>query len=103
MTGKLDHDSEKEKIFINHTHCDKNRQELPVDMVKTNALCMWQYSRIFSVTRVPLHHCDTLVQADSKEVRHIVVLLRDQIYKLNIYKEMKKDIWILLTTEEIER
>ncbi|EPB92959.1 hypothetical protein HMPREF1544_00033 [Mucor circinelloides 1006PhL] len=80
-----------------------DRQELPVDMMKGNkAQCMWQYGRIFSVTRVPLHHCDTLVQADAKFVRHIVVLLRDQIYKLNVYKELKKDIWILLTAEEIE-
>jgi carnitine O-acetyltransferase len=67
------------------------------------ALCMWQYSRIFSVTRVPLYHCDTLVQADAKEIRHIAVLLRDQIYTLNVYQELKKDIWILLTTEELEK
>jgi carnitine O-acetyltransferase len=74
-----------------------------VDMVKDHkALCMWQYSRIYSVTRIPLYHCDTLVQADPKQVRHIVVLLRDQIYKLNIYKELKKDIWVLLTADEIE-
>jgi carnitine O-acetyltransferase len=64
---------------------------------------MWQYSRIFSVTRIPLYHCDELVQADAREVRHIAVLLRDQIYKLNVYKEIKKDIWVMLTVDEIER
>ncbi|CAO3627431.1 unnamed protein product [Mucor hiemalis] len=66
------------------------------------AQCMWQYSRIYSVTRVPLHHCDTLVQADAKKIRHIAILLRDQVYKLDVYKELKKDIWVMLTTEEIE-
>lgn len=76
------------------------RQELPVDMVRGNKpLCMWQYSSMFSVTRVPLHHCDTLVKSNAKEIRHIVVLLRDQIYKLDIYKQ---DTWTLLTTDEIE-
>lgn len=81
-----------------------DRQELPVDMMKgSKAQCMWQYGHIFSVTRVPLYHCDTLVQADAKSIRHIVVLLRDQIYKLNVYKELKKDIWVLLTAEEIEK
>lgn len=81
-----------------------DRQELPIDMMKgSKAQCMWQYSRMFSVTRVPLHHCDVLVQADPKFVRHIVVLLRDQVYKLNVYKELKKDIWMLLTADEIER
>ncbi|CEP14095.1 hypothetical protein [Parasitella parasitica] len=80
-----------------------DRQELPVEMMKgAKAQCMWQYSRIFSVTRVPMYHCDTLVQADPKFVRHIIVLLRDQIYKLDVYRELKKDIWVLLTTEEIE-
>ncbi|KAG2200216.1 hypothetical protein INT47_009854, partial [Mucor saturninus] len=80
-----------------------DREELPVDMMRGNkALCMWQYSRIFSVTRVPLHHCDTLVQANAKEIRHIAVLLRDQVYTLNVYKEVEKNVWILLTTEEIE-
>ncbi|GAA5806236.1 hypothetical protein HPULCUR_011767 [Helicostylum pulchrum] len=77
-----------------------DREELPVDMVRGNkSLCMWQYSSIFSVTRVPLHHCDTLVKSNAKEIRHIIVLLRDQIYKLDIYKQ---DTWTLLTTDEIE-
>lgn len=64
---------------------------------------MWQYSRMYSVTRVPLHHCDTLVQANPKDIRHIIVLVRDQVYTLNVYKEIKKDIWVLLTVEEIEK
>lgn len=72
-------------------------------MREYKALCMWQYSRMFAVTRVPLLHCDTLVQANAKEIRHIAVILRDQVYTLNVYKEIKKDIWILLTTEEIEK
>ncbi|KAI9470980.1 MAG: acyltransferase ChoActase/COT/CPT [Benjaminiella poitrasii] len=81
-----------------------DRQELPVDMVRgKQALCMWQYSRIFSVTRIPLYHCDTLVQADPTKVRHIIVLIRDQIYKLNVYKEVEKDQWVLCSTEEIEQ
>lgn len=72
-------------------------------MVKGNkSLCMWQYSSMFAVTRVPLYHCDTLVQADAKHTRHIIVLLRDQVYKLDVYKQ-QGDHWVLLTTDEIEK
>jgi carnitine O-acetyltransferase len=79
------------------------RQELPIERLKGGEpQCMWQYSRIFSVTRIPSYHCDTLFETDQK-YRHIIVLVRDQIYKVNVYKELKDDIWQLMTTDEIER
>ncbi|CAO3664520.1 hypothetical protein G6F70_006643 [Rhizopus microsporus] len=81
-----------------------DQEKIPAEVIGKGKqpLCMWQYSRIFSVTRVPLYHCDTLVQADPKHVRHITVILRDQVYVLSVYKEVQKDTWVLLTTDEIE-
>ncbi|KAI7902342.1 acyltransferase ChoActase/COT/CPT, partial [Cokeromyces recurvatus] len=82
-----------------------DKQELPIEMImkdKKSPLCMWQYSRIFSVTRIPAYHCDTLVQTDSAKVYHILVLLRDQIYKLDVYKQIQNQ-WVLLTVDEIEK
>ncbi|KAI8981871.1 acyltransferase ChoActase/COT/CPT [Mycotypha africana] len=80
-----------------------DRQELPVDRLRGNKpLCMWQYSRIFSVTRIPMYHCDTLVQPDKvQDVHHIIVIVRDQIYTLNVYKEENGNC-VLLSAEEIE-
>ncbi|OBZ82962.1 Carnitine O-acetyltransferase [Choanephora cucurbitarum] len=54
------------------------------------------------VTRIPLLHCDALVQANTKDVHHIIVLVRDQVYQLHVYKEIQAGFWILLSTEEIE-
>lgn len=63
--------------------------------------CMWQYTRTFAVTRVPLYHCDTIVHFDPSTIRHIVVLVRDQVYKLQVYKEQGEK-WILMTMDEIQ-
>lgn len=80
------------------------RQEIPIDMMRGNqAQCMLQYGRIFSVTRVPLYHCDNVVQADPSQIHHIVVIVRDQVYKLPVYKEIGKNIWQALSTDEIEQ
>ncbi|KAF7720979.1 hypothetical protein EC973_005653 [Apophysomyces ossiformis] len=79
-----------------------DKQTLPVDMMRGGkAQCMWQYSRYIGVTRVPLHHCDTLVQEDPATLHHIIVLVRDQIYKLMVYRP-EGDQWVRLTTDEIE-
>ncbi|KAI8976252.1 acyltransferase ChoActase/COT/CPT [Pilobolus umbonatus] len=78
-----------------------DKEKLPIDMMKGGkAQCMWQYSRIFGVTRVPLYDCDTLVQSNS---HHISVIVRDQIYIVNVYKEVSKDTWVPMTTNEIEK
>ncbi|KAG0188318.1 hypothetical protein DFQ28_005115 [Apophysomyces sp. BC1034] len=79
-----------------------DNQTLPVDMMRGNkAQCMWQYSRFIGVTRVPLHQCDALVQEDPATLHHIIVLVRDQIYKLMVYRQ-QNDRWVRLTTDEIE-
>lgn len=62
-------------------------QTLPAEMVRgKQPLCMWQYSRFISVTRVPLPYCDALVQGNPCDVLHIVVLACDKIYKLQIFE-----------------
>lgn len=55
------------------------------------------------MTRIPFYQCDMLFQGNPKEIRHIVVLLRDQVYQLNVYKEIKKDIHVVMTSDEIEK
>ncbi|KAI9498725.1 acyltransferase ChoActase/COT/CPT [Zychaea mexicana] len=77
-------------------------EAIPVDMIKGQAQCMWQHSRIFTITRVPFYHCDTLIQQDISTCRHIVVLARDQVYRVPIYKQQGQS-WQRLTAEEIEQ
>ncbi|KAI8376937.1 acyltransferase ChoActase/COT/CPT [Blakeslea trispora] len=78
-------------------------ETLPIERIKGDKpQCMWQSSRMFSVTRVPLMQCDALVQANPKDVRHIIVLVRDQVYQLFVYKEIQTNFWVLMSTEEIE-
>ncbi|KAI8147009.1 acyltransferase ChoActase/COT/CPT [Fennellomyces sp. T-0311] len=76
-------------------------EAIPVDTIKGKPLCMWQHSRIFGITRIPLPGCDALTQSDISETRHIIILVRDQVYKLPVYKK-KGDRWERLTFEEIE-
>ncbi|ORX46745.1 acyltransferase ChoActase/COT/CPT [Hesseltinella vesiculosa] len=64
------------------------REELPVDMARTQPFCMWQYSRIFGVTRIPMPHCDSLIQPDPASLTHVIVLACDQMYKLKVYHQV---------------
>lgn len=88
----------KTDIYVSHS------EDIPVDMIKgEKAQCMWQHSRIFCLTRLPMHHCDKLVQYDMASIKHIIVLVRDQVYKLPVYKQQSDTTWRLLTRQEIEQ
>ncbi|KAI9306900.1 acyltransferase ChoActase/COT/CPT [Cunninghamella echinulata] len=79
------------------------REEIPIEMVRGKSpLCMRQYSRIFGITRIPLHHCDELYQPNISESNHIIVLVCDQIYKLQVYKEVNGNKQ-RLSIDELER
>lgn len=91
----------KTDMCVSHT-CS---EDIPVDMIRGNkAQCMWQHTRIFCLTRIPMHHCDKLVQHDMASIKHIIVLVRDQVYKLPVYKQQPgTTTWRLLTRQEIEQ
>eukprot|EP00128_Syssomonas_multiformis_P014332 Colp12_sorted_trinity150504_noHs@14456 len=50
-------------------------------------LCMSQYERVFSTTRVPGEVQDVLVTYSRQESRHIAVLSRGVFYKLDMYQQ----------------
>lgn len=66
---------------------------------KDQPQCMWQYTRIFGITRVPLPHCDGIIQQDLSKTNHIVVLVQNHVYKLPVYHPDGKRY----TVDEIER
>lgn len=58
-----------------------DREELrPMLMQGIVPLCMDQYRRTFSTTRVPGRECDTLKHYDPSSSRHVAVLCRNHVY-----------------------
>ncbi|GFR89228.1 carnitine O-palmitoyltransferase 1, liver isoform [Elysia marginata] len=56
----------------------------PLSIRKTIPVCMAQYRRLFSTTRVPGEDIDTLVNYSPSESQHVVVNRRGLLYKLDI-------------------
>ncbi|KAJ1982918.1 hypothetical protein H4R35_000044 [Dimargaris xerosporica] len=54
----------------------------PPERTHQGPLCMDQYYRIFGTYRIPRPGCDELVQTHALSTRHIIVLARDQAFKL---------------------
>eukprot|EP00106_Octopus_bimaculoides_P020375 XP_014787817.1 PREDICTED: carnitine O-palmitoyltransferase 1, liver isoform-like [Octopus bimaculoides] len=61
-----------------------DREEIkPLLIRNTIPICMSQYERLFATTRIPGEEIDTLVHTESS--KHIAILRRGLIYKLNMY------------------
>ena len=60
-------------------------ETLEPELTKAGSLCMYQYTRLFGVTRVPKPNCDVLVGEHPSRARHIIVLVKDQIYSVDVY------------------
>mmetsp|Transcript_35190 Transcript_35190/g.80282 ORF Transcript_35190/g.80282 Transcript_35190/m.80282 type:complete len:822 (+) Transcript_35190:17-2482(+) len=76
-----------------------DREELEPQLVRgTVPLCMDQYRRIFSMTRVPGRECDTLVQSHAS--KHIVVLCEGVYFKVEVYHPAS---FAILTPWELRR
>ncbi|GFO16152.1 carnitine o-palmitoyltransferase 1, liver isoform [Plakobranchus ocellatus] len=56
----------------------------PLSIRKMIPVCMAQYRRLFSTTRVPGEEIDTLVNYSSSESQHIVVNRRGLLYKVDV-------------------
>ncbi|KAI9313766.1 acyltransferase ChoActase/COT/CPT [Dichotomocladium elegans] len=78
------------------------KEAIPVEKIKGRPQCMWQHSRIFALTRIPMYHCDSIVQYDISVSRHIVVFVRDQVYRVPVYIQTEKG-WRHMTLAEMER
>ncbi|KAJ3217925.1 hypothetical protein HK099_005296 [Clydaea vesicula] len=58
---------------------------LPPEKTRAGPVCMHQYTLIFGVTRRPLAGCDENVQSFPATAKHINVLVRDQIYSVDVF------------------
>ncbi|KJE95992.1 carnitine O-acyltransferase [Capsaspora owczarzaki ATCC 30864] len=63
---------------------DLDREEIePITIRDTVPLCMAQYERLFTTTRIPGKECDTLEHHDYSS--YIVVLRKGRYYQLSVY------------------
>jgi hypothetical protein len=58
--------------------------QIPAEYMRDAPLCMNQYKNQFGVSRVPGNGADTIRNEYPPKASHIVVLCRDQIYKLDV-------------------
>ncbi|KAJ3416690.1 hypothetical protein HDV05_000520 [Chytridiales sp. JEL 0842] len=63
-----------------------DKEELPAEHIRSQPVCMNQYKNQFGVTRLPGETCDTISQAWPVISTHIIVLVRDQIYKVEVIR-----------------
>ncbi|XP_076438763.1 carnitine O-palmitoyltransferase 1, liver isoform-like [Babylonia areolata] len=62
----------------------------PLVIRNTIPICMAQYERIFSTTRVPGEEMDTLVHYDMLETKHVVVYCNGVMYTLEVYDSHRR-------------
>ncbi|KAK3596698.1 hypothetical protein CHS0354_038035 [Potamilus streckersoni] len=71
----------------------------PLFIRNTIPLCMAQYERVFSTTRIPGEDCDTLIHYSSAESKHVVVFRKGLMYKLDMFDAKRK----LITPRNLQR
>ncbi|KAI8925851.1 Choline/Carnitine o-acyltransferase-domain-containing protein [Entophlyctis helioformis] len=71
----------------------------PPEYARDTPLCMNQYRNMFGTTRIPGAPADTVKTAHPAQAKHIVVLARDQIYKVDVIRENG----VRVPLKEIER
>lgn len=68
-----------------------DREQLePLLIRNTIPICMAQYERVFSTTRVPGEELDSLVHYESSVSKHIVVYRKGGIYKVDMFDKNRK-------------
>jgi carnitine O-acetyltransferase len=72
---------------------------VPPHTTKTGPLCMNQYKGIFGVTRIPDMPKDRLEMSFPPKGTHIIVMVRDQMFKVEVLGKGGKRVKI----EDIQR
>ncbi|KAI8924064.1 acyltransferase ChoActase/COT/CPT [Entophlyctis helioformis] len=63
------------------------REVIKPEATRAGPQCMNQYRNIFGISRIPKPDCDVLVGGFKSPSKHIIVLVRDQIYAVNVYDQ----------------
>ncbi|KAJ3408372.1 hypothetical protein HDV05_005040, partial [Chytridiales sp. JEL 0842] len=63
------------------------REKLPAEYLNASPLCMDQYRKIFTTTRIPGQEIDTLESSFPPSTRHVIVMTKGQLYKVDVLRE----------------
>ncbi|CAG2122973.1 unnamed protein product, partial [Medioppia subpectinata] len=70
-----------------------DREELPPLLLRnTIPICMSQYERLFSTTRIPGEEMDELIHYDTKRSKHIVVVCKGVYYRVDVFDSKSQQI-----------
>jgi carnitine O-acetyltransferase len=75
-----------------------NREEIPAESIKGNPLCMAQYKNLFGTTRISGETMDKLLHHYPTTSQHIIVMIKGQMYKVDVYAKNKR-----VPLKELER
>ncbi|XP_060076491.1 carnitine O-palmitoyltransferase 1, liver isoform-like [Ylistrum balloti] len=92
-TANLMHQFLTFKQLIDHERLE------PLVIRNTIPICMAQYEKVFSTTRIPGEDCDSWLHCDSTESKHVAVLRKGLIYKVSVFDKKGK----LLTPVQLEK
>jgi carnitine O-acetyltransferase len=84
--------------FLNFNDMNNNSALSP-DTSRNGELCMEQYKKFFGTTRIPESRCDYLVHQYPTTSKHIIVLARNQMFKVDVLTNENKRVPLL----ELER
>eukprot|EP00124_Ichthyophonus_hoferi_P000107 Ihof_evm27s3 gene=Ihof_evmTU27s3 len=83
-------------------HIDRGTLD-PMLIRGTIPLCMDQYRRVFSTTRIPKKGGDVLVHLNRDESRHIVVLAKGSFFTLALYTDLGQPLHAFEIEAQLER
>ena len=63
------------------------REELESEELAGQPLSMWQYKRMFNSCVVPGEDCDQMVEYPDDELKHIIVMRNDLMYRVEVIDE----------------
>eukprot|EP00123_Amoebidium_parasiticum_P017010 comp23677_c0_seq5/m.40540 comp23677_c0_seq5/g.40540 ORF comp23677_c0_seq5/g.40540 comp23677_c0_seq5/m.40540 type:complete len:718 (-) comp23677_c0_seq5:437-2590(-) len=75
----------------------------PLVIRDTVPLCMEQYRRMFSTTRIPKKGGDQILHLDRNESRHIVVFVKGSYFVLELYSDLGKPLHAFEIEGQLER
>ncbi|KAI9341030.1 acyltransferase ChoActase/COT/CPT [Zopfochytrium polystomum] len=67
-----------------------DKEALPAEYQRDRPLCMNQYKNQFGVTRIPGSPRDTIHSVFPPTADHVIVICRDQLYRLDVVKNGKR-------------
>lgn len=64
-----------------------DKETIKPDASRAGAFCMYQYQRVFNVTRIPARPHDWNTASREQDAKHVTVMVDDNLYELPVFNE----------------